>query len=248
MKALILAAGYATRLYPLTKEYPKPLLEIGGRPLIDYIVDKLQEIKEIDEILVVTNSKFIGQFRRWKKGLVVSKHIRLIDDLTSSHDDKRGAIGDIRFVIEYARIKDDLLVIGGDNLFDDGLKDFVLTAAKSLKPVIGVFDLKDRASASKYGVVQLNRQKRIVRFQEKPKVPRSSLVAMCLYYFPRSYLKFIARYIEAKTDKHDATGFYIAWLKNEAPVYAYIFAGRWYDIGHHNFYAAAQKAFKRTED
>ena len=125
MKALILAAGYATRLYPLTKEYPKPLLAVGRRPIIDYIIDKLEKIESIDEIIIVTNSKFISIFKRWKAALKTKKELTLVDDKSQNHADRRGAIGDLNFVVHKKRIEEDLLVIGGDNLFEGELKDFL---------------------------------------------------------------------------------------------------------------------------
>ncbi len=118
MKALILAAGYATRLYPLTKEYPKPLLKVGRRPIINYIIDKLETLKEIGEIIVVTNNKFMPQFRKWKTSLKGRKRISLVDDLTKSHEDRRGAIGDMNFVINKKGLRDDLLVVGGEDRHD----------------------------------------------------------------------------------------------------------------------------------
>lgn len=245
MKALILAAGYATRLYPLTKEYPKPLLLVNRRPIIDYIVDKLNKISDIDEIIVVTNSKFISRFRKWAKGIDITKPITLIDDLTKKFGDRRGAIGDMNFVIDKENINDDLLVIGGDNLFDSGLNNF-LRFAKHVyaRPVIGVYDVRDRSAAKKYGLVKINSKKEIVNFQEKPKTPKSTLAAMCVYYFPRQTLGFIKEYLSSRHDKHDATGFYIDWLSRKLKVYAFRFNGRWYDIGDHHFYRQAKEKFK----
>jgi glucose-1-phosphate thymidylyltransferase len=244
MKALILAAGYATRLYPLTKEYPKPLLEVGKRPIIDYIVDKLEKIKDLDEIIVVTNSKFIAKFRNWSQCSHRSKRISLVDDLTKDQEHKLGAIGDMNFVVAKKRIKDDLLVIGGDNLFDGDLNDF-LSFAKTKKPdsVIGVYDIKDVAQADRYGVIKLNKEKRIVYFKEKPKNPSSTLVAMCLYYFSKGKAGLIKKYLATRIGKHDATGFYIDWLRKNEPVYGFVFDGRWFDIGQHSFYNKAKEAF-----
>jgi glucose-1-phosphate thymidylyltransferase len=244
MRALILAAGYATRLYPLTKAYPKPLLKVGGRPIIDYIVRKLEPIEEVDEIIVVTNSKFFLKFNNWARQAACVKPISIVDDLTRSHSDRRGAIGDMHFVIRKKRLKDELLVIGGDNLFDSGLEPFFAFARqKGNSPCIGVYDLADKAKVRQYGVVKLNRRGRITDFQEKPAFPRSTIVAMCVYYFPADKLKLVGDYICGRHDRHDATGFYIDWLKERISVYGYVFGGRWYDIGHRDFYQEARAEF-----
>ncbi len=244
MKALILAAGYATRLYPLTKDYPKPLLMIRQKPIINYIIDKLQAINGLNEIIVITNHKFISLFLKWVNKVHSQKRIALVDDLTSSPDDKRGAIGDINFAINRKHIKEDLLVIGSDNLFDRDLGYF-LSFAKVNKPnpVIGVYDIKNIDEAKKYGLIKLNRKNRIVDFQEKPKKPTSTLAAMCLYYFPKESLGLFKEYLKNKKHKQDATGFYIDWLRKRVPVYGFVFDGLWYDIGDRNFYQEAKKKF-----
>lgn len=244
MKALILAAGYAKRLYPITKDYPKPLLQVGDKPIIDYIIDKLEAVAEINEIIVVTNSKFISRFKVWAAKHPVKKRISLVDDLTKSNSDRLGAIGDMNFAINKKRIKDDLLVIGGDNLFDGNLNDFLdFTKNRRNKPVIGVYNIRDLHAAKEYGVVKLDKEKRVIEFEEKPKQPKSALVAMCLYYFPKKKIKLIKEYLDAKTEHHDATGFYINWLTNRESVFAFVFHGRWYDIGLHKFYEQAKHGF-----
>jgi glucose-1-phosphate thymidylyltransferase len=244
MKALILAAGYATRLYPLTKEYPKPLLRLNKKPIIDYIIDKLEDINDIDEIIVVTNSKFIFHFRRWAKKKKIQKTLSLVDDLTGSLKDRLGAIGDMRFAIDKKCINEDLLVIGGDNLFDGGLRK-LLTFSKTHKknPVIGIYNIRNREKAKHYGVIKLDKENRLIDFQEKPKKPNSGLVAMCLYYFPKNRLGLIKKYLDNKDKKLDATGLYIDWLRKETPVYGFVFGGRWYDIGDHKFYNEAKQKF-----
>ena len=240
-----MAAGYATRLYPLTKEYPKPLLKVGRSAIIDYIVEKLDSLDDIDEIIVVTNSKFFAQFKKWRQAKRIIKPVRLVDDLTKSESDRRGAIADINFVINTKKIKDDLLVIGGDNLFDDDLKYFMsFVKANKNKALIGAYDIKDRRKAADYGVIKLDKKNKVVDFAEKPKNPKSSLIAMCLYYFPESKIKLVREYLQAKAAKSDATGLYIDWLRKKVAVYGYIFAGRWYDIGRYNSYQEAQEKFK----
>jgi len=244
MKALILAAGYATRLYPLTKKYPKPLLKVGQRPIINYIIDKLESLDDIDEIIVVTNSKFISRFKKWKASLRVQKRISLIDDLTKDYSDRRGAIGDMNFVINKKRIGEDLLVIGGDNLFDGNLEEFLSFAKANKKhAVIGAYNIKDKDQAKKYGVIKLDSKFKVVDFQEKPHRPNSTVVAMCLYFFPKEKLKRIKEYLSSETDKHDATGFYIDWLRKKEPVYGFVFQGSWYDIGHPELYKEASAEY-----
>ncbi|MBI3990632.1 MAG: nucleotidyltransferase family protein [Candidatus Omnitrophica bacterium] len=244
MKALILAAGYATRLYPLTKEYPKPLLEVGHKPIINYILDKLEPLGEIDEILVVTNSKFMPKFNKWRSKLHSKKPITLIDDLTKSNNDRRGAIGDTAFVINKKRLKDDLLVMGGDNLFNADLKVFLSFVKDNPNPTIGAYNIKNIRKASNYGVIKLNKKNVVVDFKEKPKNPESTLIAMCLYYFPKGKLKLIKEYLCSSKETCDATGFYIDWLRKRVPVYGFVFNGFWYDIGNHKFYREAKQRFQ----
>lgn len=244
MKALILAAGYATRLYPLTKDFPKPLLRVGNRAIIDYIIEKLERIEEIDEVIIITNDRFIPHFNDWSGGIKSNKKIKVLNDLTKTENDKRGAIGDISFAIEKEKLNDDILVIGGDNLFDWYLDDFVQFAKAKNSSIIGAYDIKDKNAAKKYGVVKIDKENKIIDFKEKPDNPESSLVAMCLYYFPKEKLNFIKEYLLTKTDKKDATGFYIDWLSKKNTVYGFTFGGNWFDIGHHDFYAQAKKIFK----
>jgi len=249
MKALILAAGYAVRLYPLTKRCPKPLLPVSGKPIINYIIDKLSDIDKLSEIIVVTNSKFFTRFQDWADKLKSKKRLSLIDDFTKDNHSRRGAIGDLRFAISKKRIQDDLLVIGGDNLFDDSLDDFIRFAeAKQPFPAIGIYNIKDRKKAAKYGVVRLDKSGKIIDFQEKPQAPKSALVAMCLYYFPKDKLNYIKEYLDGKSNKDDAMGFYIDWLRKKVAVYGFVFDCRWYDIGDHAFYNEANRVFHNKEE
>ena len=228
----------------MTKEYPKPLLEVKNRPIINYIVDNLNTVNLIDEIIVVTNSKFISRFKEWKLRLKGSKRISLIDDHTKSNNDRLGAIGDVSFVLKNKLIQEDLLVIGGDNLFNGSLNDFINFALKK-KPntTIGAYRLKNIEDASRYGVVKIDRSKRIIEFKEKPNRPDSPLVAMCLYYIPAGQLYLVSDYMKIMKYKTDATGEYIDWLKGKADIFCFVFKGAWYDIGDHKYLNAANKDF-----
>ncbi|MFA6350264.1 MAG: nucleotidyltransferase family protein [Candidatus Omnitrophota bacterium] len=245
MKALILAAGYATRLYPLTRNFPKPLLVVNKKPIINYIVDKLSRIEECDEIFVITNNKFFPHFKKWAKTIKSPKKISVINDKTLSLKDRRGAIGDMYYAIIKMKINNDLLVIGGDNLFNKDLSGFVrFVLSKKRHPCIGAFDIMDKKIARNYGVIKIDASKKIINFQEKPKAPASTIVAMCLYYFPASKLDLVGEYLSSRSHKNDATGFYIDWLRKVEAVYGYVFGGRWFDIGNKEFYKEASNTFK----
>ena len=223
MRALILAAGYATRLYPLTKDRPKPLLELGGRPMVDWILDRIAEVEDVDEVHLVTNAKFAPAFRAWAPAGVA-----VHDDGTASEDDRLGAIGDIAFVDLGG---DDLLVIAGDNLFDFSLRDLVgFWRAKGRASAVALYDVGDLGLARKYGIVDLGEDDRIVGFLEKPEQPPSTLAATATYVFHRDHVALVPRYLE-EGNSPDQPGRFVAWLQAREPVYGYRFDGEWLDIG-----------------
>jgi glucose-1-phosphate thymidylyltransferase len=229
VKALILAAGYATRLYPLTKDRPKPLLELGGRPLVDWILDRIGEVEEVDDVHLVTNAKFAAAFEAWAPpGLVVH------DDGTASDDDKLGAVGDLAFVLERTGLQDDdLLVIAGDNLFDFDLRGFVrFWRAKGRASALALHDVADPALARKYGIVELDADDRVVSFVEKPDDPPSTLAATATYLFHGDHVALVPRYLD-EGNSPDQPGRFVAWLQEREPVYGYRFEGEWLDIGDH---------------
>lgn len=241
MKALILAAGYATRLYPLTLNIPKPLLAVGKKPVIEYIIERLGEIEELDEILIVTNEKFFPHFQGWLGNLSFAKKIELLNDGTLSNEDKLGAIKDIEFVIRERKLGCDLLIVAGDNLFEDSLVEFVgFSKGKTPHVSVSLSDLGNKEAAKKFGVVEIDAEGRIVSFQEKPSQPKSTLVAKCLYFFPADKLGLVSEYL--KTGKiGDAPGYYIEWLFKKESVFGFVFGGRWYDIGDIASYEEAKK-------
>lgn len=244
MKVLVLAAGYGTRLYPLTINKPKPLLSFVGKPIINHLLEKARNLKGLSEVIVVTNNRFYGAFRTWANvHKVFPVPITVINDGTKAPEDRLGAVGDLDFVLQKKTIKEDLLVIGGDNLFDHGLEAYLQFAEHNRPHVaIGVYDIQSIESAKKFGVVKLDNDNRVVSFEEKPASPKSSLIAMCLYYFPEESLHFIPDYVK-HSQKTDATGDYIRWLSENDCVHGFKFDGKWYDIGSVEEYQKAQKDF-----
>ncbi|MFA5118302.1 MAG: nucleotidyltransferase family protein [Candidatus Omnitrophota bacterium] len=233
MKALILAAGYATRLYPLTKDMPKPLLDVAGKPIIDYIIDKIKAVQAVNEVVIVSNNKFYGHFNEWisRKPQDRLKY-RIVNDGSNTVEDRLGAVGDINLSIQECSIDDDLLIVAGDNLFDFSLNDFILFARqKSPYHAICLFhDDNTAADLTRFGIVQIDSNAMVTDFEEKPKAPKSRFIATCIYYVPQQKLQLINKYI-GQGNQHDTPGSYIKWLTQYDRVYGNICNGTWFDLG-----------------
>jgi glucose-1-phosphate thymidylyltransferase len=226
MKALILAAGYATRLRPLTNSVPKMLLPLAERPMLDYLLDRIREVDELDEIHLVTNAQFAPVFRDWAPGDVI-----VHDDGTTSNEDRLGAIGDIAFTIERAGLEgEDLLVVAGDNLIGYSLPEFVDFWQEKGGSAIAVHEVADRSLLPQYGVVELDDDDRVVGLEEKPAEPKSDLAATAAYLYRGADLELLPRYLE-EGNAPDAPGNFAVWLHTRAPLYGYRFSGEWHDIG-----------------
>jgi glucose-1-phosphate thymidylyltransferase len=245
MKALILAAGYATRLYPYTKNFPKPLLDVGGRPVIDYLADKILEIGGVSKIIVVTNDKFTGHFKKWRASHKRRAVISIVNDGTKTPEERLGAVGDMRLVFEREKYKGAFLVLGGDNYFEEPLAPFISFCRKHKgASSIGVFDIGSLREARNYGVVKVGRNSRVLAFHEKPARPSSTLIGMCLYYFPQGRARMLKEYLSDSSHNRDAAGAYIKWLAAHSPVYGYRFRKRWVDIGSIQAYQQVQTVTK----
>ena len=230
MKALVLQAGYGTRMYPLTKDRPKGLLPVGGRPILDYLVRNVEEVPHIDTIYIVTNQKFYGAFAGWHGGFKSSKKIELINDGTLTNETRLGSIRDIHLTITEKDIRDDLMVMGGDNIFDFSLRDFADYFKEKKGDVVAVHRVTETERLRRTGVILMDRDSRLTLFQEKPANPVSELAVPPLYIFCRETLPLVAEYLR-EGNEADAPGNIISWLLRRRPVYGYIFRGGCYDIG-----------------
>jgi glucose-1-phosphate thymidylyltransferase len=240
VKAVILAAGYATRLYPLTLDRPKALLPIAGRPLVDRLLDRLAEVEGLDEILLVTNSKFADRFRQW--AAAGGRRIRVLDDGTSDEETRLGAIGDLDLAIREGGIDDDLLVLAGDNLFSESFAAFAAFGRAKDAPALAVYDVGDLEAIRRYNAIELDDSDRVTYFEEKPERPRSTLTGIALYFYPRSALGLVREYLAAGNNP-DQPGRLVEWLYRRMPVYAWRLPGRWYDVGSKETLAEADRAF-----
>lgn len=239
MKLIVLAAGYATRLYPLTLDRPKPLLEVAGRPMLDRLLERVLAIGGIDETVIVTNGKFAGAFAEWAAG---RQDIVVLDDGTTSEDDRLGAIGDIGFVLETSGIDDDVVVVAGDNLFGSDIADFGRRARELETPVLAVHDVGDLAEMAKYNQVHTDEEGRITFFEEKPPNATTTLAGIALYFYPRSTLPLIRQYL-AEGNNPDQPGRLIQWLYPRIPVFTWRVPGEWFDIGSRESLAEAHARF-----
>lgn len=241
MKAVILAAGYATRMYPLTLDRPKALLEVpeGGQPMLDYLLDQLRRIDGLDEVYVVTNSKFARPFRDWAES---HEQVQVVDDGTTDEESRLGAIGDLELTMRAASIDDDLLVLAGDNLFSGSIAPFPAFALAKGGPALGVYDVGDLELMRQYAAIELDADDRVTRLEEKPEQPRSTLAGIALYFYPRPALGLVGEYLEAGNNP-DQPGRLVEWLYPRTAVYGWRVPGRWFDIGSNEAYAEACRAF-----
>ena len=247
MKVLILAAGYATRLYPLTLTQPKPLLPVAGRPMIEYVIDNLAPIAGIDRVYVVTNAKFAGHFQRWSEAYGAGKSklpFTIVNDASTDDSNKLGAIGDIHLVLTREKIQDDLIVVAGDNLFSQSLEDFGRQCRQLNAPVLAVYDVGSLEEIKKYNSITLDGDGKITFFEEKPKQPTSTLTGIALYYYPKETLQLIRQYV-AEGNNPDQPGRLVQWLYTRTPVYTWRVPGIWFDIGSKESLAEANTIFAK---
>ncbi len=230
MKAIILAGGYAKRLWPLTKNKPKQLLSVGGRPMVEYIIEKLETQEEIDKIIISTNEKFEGNFKEWLSGYKSSKDIELVIEPTLLEENKLGSVGALGYLVKKKDFNEELMIIGGDNLFDFDLRDLINYYREKKGDVVALYDLKSIEKARSYGVAKVDEKMRIIDFVEKPKNPPSALVSTACYMLSPGGVKSILSYLDAG-ENPDAIGFFIKWLIKRERVFGFVFSGRWFDIG-----------------
>ena len=247
MKVIILAAGYATRLYPLTLTQPKPLLPVAGKPMVEFVLDNLAPIGGLDRIYVVTNAKFAGHFQKWADDYRAKKaklDFTVVNDGSTDDSNKLGAIGDMHLVLTREHVDDDIIVVAGDNLFSEKLNAFGQYCRERKVPVLAVYDVGDLEQIKKYNSITLDGDGRITFFEEKPKNPTSTLTGIALYYYPKGTLPLIKQYI-AEGNNPDQPGRLIQWLYPRTPVYTWRVPGLWYDIGSKETLEEANRIFAR---
>ncbi len=242
MECILLAAGYATRLYPLTKDKPKALLTLGGRTILDLVMEKIFEIKEISKIHIVTNHRFADNFNEWKKSYTGKIPVNIIDDGTTDNDNRLGAIGDMHYVIKKENINDDIFVLASDNVFRFSLKPMFDLYKESGCDTISAHYIEDFETLKSMGVLELDEENIVVEFEEKPQNPKSHYGVPPFYIYRKETIKLINQYLE-EGNNPDAPGYFIPWLITKTKVKAFTFDDMIIDIGTPKSYEEAQRLF-----
>lgn len=229
MKALVLAGGYATRLYPLTRDKPKPLLTIAGKPIVEHILEEVAAIEDVDSVFIVTNNRFHEHFVTWLESFRFSKKVVLVNDGTISNEDRLGAVGDIQFVVDKHQLDDDLLVIAGDNLFGFSLQNFVGFAKDKSTSIVAFRNLGDLDKVRNRFGVGILEGSRVINFEEKPASPKSTLASTACYLFKKDDLVLIKDLVRA--GKADNPGDLLRFVAQESEVHGFVFQEHWFDIG-----------------
>ncbi|MBO5100133.1 MAG: nucleotidyltransferase family protein [Treponema sp.] len=241
MKSIILAAGYATRLYPLTENFPKPLLKIGEKSILDRLIDDIDKLDEIDEHIVISNHKFFNHFNQWKNNRVFNKKITILDDGSNSNDNRLGAVKDISFALNTLNIENDILVLAGDNVLDFSLREFVEYQKKHNSSCIMRHLENDLKKLQKTGVATIDENEKVILMEEKPKNPKSNWAIPPFYIYKKSDLIFIR---DLPSDCNtDAPGDFISWFCKKNTVYAWEMSGNRFDIGDLDSYNKACELF-----
>ena len=245
MKAIILAAGYATRLYPLTEHMPKALLTVCGRPILERLFDAFASEKEIDEIHIVSNAKFYQQLSDWAEH-IQSKYLQKIivwNDGTTSNDNRLGAIGDIMYVLEKAHIDDDLFVAASDNLLSEPLTDYFADFRQHGCDLLLAGKLDDPEERKRYAILELDETNRVICLEEKPSHPKSDIAAYAEYIYARETLPLFKTYID-EGNNPDSPGHFPEWLYKKKEIRAFLYGGECVDIGTVRMYNEIQKTWK----
>lgn len=242
MKCLILAAGYATRLYPLTENFPKPLLKVGEKTILDWLIDDIDTTGIVDTYVVISNHKFAHHFENWAAGKV--QNIVVVDDGTSSNETRLGAVCDVQYAIDQLGLEDDMLVIAGDNVLDFSLARFVAYAREKKTSCIMRYYEPEEKKLVKCGVVELDENDRILSMEEKPTHPKSHWCCPPFYVYTREDARRVKEAVEGKKCGTDAPGSFIAWLSTEVPVHAMEMPGKRYDIGNLASYEQVKKEYR----
>jgi glucose-1-phosphate thymidylyltransferase len=248
LKAIVLAAGYATRMYPLTVKQPKSLLSIAGKPLIEHLLEHLIPVSGLEHIYIVVNEKFENKFQDWLGSYNVPRAgigVSIVTNNSADPSTKAGAVGSLSHAITHEKVDDDIIVVAADNLFTASLEGFGAFASGKGAPVVAVYDVGEVGKSREYSFVEINEAGRVVFFEEKPEQPRTSTIGVALYYYPRSSLPLIRRYVR-EGNKLEHIGSLVQWMYCITEFFTWRVPCDWYDIGTIESLEAANRAMSNS--
>lgn len=244
MKCIVLAAGYATRLYPLTENFPKPLLPVGGKPILNWLLDDIDAIEALTDIIVVTNHKFVAHFREWEERQSFRSAVTILDDGSVDNDHRLGAVRDIQFAVERLAIRDDALVIAGDNILDFSFAGFVAYANEKATSCVMCHEENDLRKQRRTAIITVDADGLVTSYEEKPQAPKGNLAVPPFYYYRSTDLQRLPEAMRAGCPV-DAPGSFAAWLSRQTKVHAWRMPGSRYDIGDMRSYEEAREKFSK---
>ena len=242
MKTVVLAAGYATRLYPLTENFPKPLLKVNGKAILDHLLEDLDKIDEINEHIIISNGKYADIFETWAKNCSYKNPVTVLNDGTTSNETRLGAVRDMQFAIDALKLDEDLVIIAGDNLIDFSFKKFIDFAKEKDASAVMVNFEEDVEELRRCGVMIPDENMKIISMEEKPKEPKSNWCVGPFYFYKKEDVKFIEKGIKEGCGV-DAPGSFVCYLCEKTPVYAMVMPGKRYDIGDIASYDEVQRIY-----
>ncbi len=245
MKCVILAAGYATRLYPLTENFPKPLLPVGKKTILNWLLDDIDALPEITEHVIISNHKFIEHFEAWKEKQNFRKPITVLDDGSIDNDSRLGAVRDIQFAIDSLKLDDELLVLAGDNVLDFSLAEFVKFAKEKGTSCVMCHEENDLKKQQRTAIITKNESGLITSYEEKPLIPKGNLAVPPFYFYRSEDVKRIAEALASGCGA-DAPGSFAAWLSSRTKVHAWVMSGKRYDIGDMKSYETVQEILRNS--
>lgn len=242
MKCIVLAAGYATRLYPLTENFPKPLLPVGNKPILNWLLDDIDTFPEITEHVIISNHKFIRHFTEWKENQKFSKPVTILDDGSIDNDHRLGAVRDIQFAVDSLHLEDDLLIVAGDNVLDFSLAGFVAYMREKNTSCVMCHEENELKKQQKTAIITVDENGLVTSYEEKPETPNGNLAVPPFYCYQNQDVKRIGEAIASGCGV-DAPGSFAAWLSKQTAVHAWKMPGKRHDIGDKNSYEEAQQIF-----
>ncbi|HZX11914.1 MAG TPA: nucleotidyltransferase family protein [Candidatus Nanoarchaeia archaeon] len=244
MKVLILIAGFGTRLYPLTENISKAFIEVGGKKIIDHIMEKLDSCKDISDIFLITNNLFFEAFCEWDKQSSFTKKIRIINNLTNGPEERLGAVGDMAFVIERIGLEEDIIIIGGDTLFGFGVEESIAFFKGKNTSVVAGKAVEDKSLlATRFGVIEVGEGNKIVGFEDKPKIPKTNIGSLCYYILKKEDLSLVLQCV--KEGNKDHSGDLIEFMFKRTLLHSFVFESEWFDVTNQDILRSAEKFYSK---